>query len=100
MITSVHADAPGRVLPELDPRGAGRVDGMLGVIAAWLSGGEPFAEDDGLIALETDHNSQIVPFVRRIVVNRAVLVEPLDISVRMADEVTRATAIESAIEEL
>ena len=33
MITSVHADAPGLVLPKLDPRGASRVDGMLGVIS-------------------------------------------------------------------
>ena len=79
VITSVHADAPGLVLPELDPRGAGRVDGMLGVVAAWLSGGAPFAEDHRLVALEPDHNSQIVPLVRRVVVNRAVLVEPLDI---------------------
>ena len=38
-----------------------------------------FAEDHRLVALETDHNSQIVPLVRCIVVNGAILVEPLDI---------------------
>jgi hypothetical protein len=72
VITSVHADAPGLVLPELDPRGAGRVDGMLGVIGAWLRRRPPFAKDDRFVALEADHNSQIVPLVRRIVVNRTV----------------------------
>lgn len=48
VITSVHADAPGLVLPELDPRGASRVEGMLGVVSARLRRRQPFAEDHRL----------------------------------------------------
>src|SRR5262249_7087361 len=79
MVSVVNADAPSRVLPELDAGGALRVHRPQGPPPGRLGGRLPFAADLGRLAVELDDDAQIVELVRLVVVWRAVRVEAFDV---------------------